>query len=207
MFPVINLNNLIAYDDTLFSGFQLPAGADVDIAIETIIAEYGEMQLVWPDWGTMQHMINAWSRKYKRNFERLWTVYNQEYNALWNKDGTVTEVRTPDLQRTVDGSNSSTASSESQSIGLNDRHAFNVGEYEPVTRDTGTGTGSTTGQTIVNNTERETGTETIARTESGNIGVTKSQEMFNDEWQLWMRTNFYNAVAKRFALDFCVMVY
>lgn len=208
MFPVITLQNLLTYDSTLFDNqFILPAGASTDIAIETIVAEYGEMQLLWPDWDTMHHMIGSWSRKYARNFERLWKVFNQEYNALWNKDGTYTEVRTPDLTRDSSGTNQSSSQSSNSVEGKSDRQAFNSAQYEPVTRDTSTGNGTSSGSATVNNIEHTTGTETVTRTESGNIGVTKSQEMLEDEFQLWMRVNFYEAVAKRFALDFCVMVY
>jgi len=70
-------------------------------------------------------------------------------------------------------------------------------------------------QTDTKNTENQSGHETINNTNSaehnghlyGNIGVTTSQKMLQDEIDVRFNNNFYDIISSQFKLEFCVMIY
>ena len=113
----------------------------------------------------------------------------------------------PDLKRQNDTTGDAQSDTSGEAQTLNDRQGFDSDDYAPVTRDKSTDKGETSSHTSGTSIETETGTETIERLEQGNIGVTRTQEMILDEWNLWTVTNFYNSVATMFARDFIVALF
>lgn len=207
MFPIITLNNLIVFDESIFDGFNDIPDIDKDVLIDTIMMYYGERQALYPDADVMKRAVVMWVKRWKTNIARLWRVNVIEYNPIWNKDGTITEVRTPDIIKQNDTNGEARSDTSGNAETINDRQGFNSDEFNPVTRDKSTDTGVSSSKTKGVSVETETGTETIVRTEGGNIGVTKTQEMIMDEWQLWSVNNFYNEVAAMFARDFVLAIF
>lgn len=86
-----------------------------------------------------------------------------------------------------------------------------------VAQESGTETTAHTGdlKTDTTNTESQTGHGTINNTNSteheghlyGNIGVTTSQKMLQDEIDVRFNNNFYDIISSQFKLEFCVMIY
>lgn len=207
MFPIITLQSLTTWNENIFNGIKTLPDIDTDVLIDTIMMNYGDRQALYPDANAMEHAVNMWAKRWMRNIARLWRVNVVEYNPIWNKDGTIKEVRTPDIIKQNDTSGEAQSDTKGEATTENDRQGFNSDEFNPVTRDKSTDKGQTASKTKGLSIETEKGTETIVRTEGGNIGVTKTQEMIKDEWDLWAVNNFYNTVAAIFAREFVVAIF
>lgn len=98
---------------------------------------------------------------------------------------------------------------------------FDVNSYSPNTRDNynqlknvGTGSEKNVRNGEDKNIEKITGTDkyytedngTITREESGNIGVTMTQEMIQRQREI-VQFNLYDYIARQFIKQFCLMVY
>lgn len=162
----------------LFDEMIIPEGMDKDIIINNILMECAELESLFPNPSFMKTAIGLWSKKEMYTWNRIWTASQIEYNPLWNKDGTYKEVR--NLQ-----SKGNTDSTEQVS-------AFNETTFQNRSKVTNNASGSDTGS--------------ITRTETGNIGVTTSQQMLREEYEV-SEMNPYSYIVDSFKSRFCLLVY
>lgn len=155
--PILTLYNLMLFNDTLFDQIQLPEGADRQLLVDRIMLDYGEMQLVYPDWSVMRYYSNSWFAAHLPNFQRLWDDYTAEYNPIHNKDAWIEESRTSSGSDTVthgerveeisneDGSSSTAASGTGtrRDIGTVSSSGNEARTGESDGRKTGSSSGST----------------------------------------------------------------
>ena len=85
--------------DDLFSGFSLPEGVDRDTAINTILMNGGEYEVIYPDPDFMKFSIHTWSDKWYHTISRWYAAISQEYDPLENYNRTEEQTRTPDLEK------------------------------------------------------------------------------------------------------------
>lgn len=231
MLPIINLNNLMEFNPTLFDGIMIPSDCDGQALIDLIMLNYGEMQFLYPDWTSAKIFINSWFRAHYTSIQNLWKDYNASYNPLYNKDAYFTEERTPDLtdtrtpdlqdERTANLTNELTHGKKSTESGSRETQykGFDSSTYQDVNKeipaavltnsgkDTVKDTGTDTYRHTGTESTTHTGTEKIVRREYGNIGVTTSTQLIQSDSEFWQIYNWYDIIAKMFACDFCVMVY
>lgn len=134
-------------------------------------------------------------------------------------DLTTTDTRTytnlTDEHTLTDLTNTQTGAVEHDVTG------YDVNSYSPNTRDNynqvknvGTGSEKNVRNGEDKNVEEITGTDkyytedngTITREESGNIGVTMTQEMIQRQREI-VQFNLYDYIARQFIKQFCIMVY
>lgn len=231
MMPIVTLQNLLEYNNALFDDIDLPYGAVKEQLVDALMFNYGEMQVLYPDWPVMQAAIRSWFRAHAQQLQHLWNDYIAEYNPVYNKDGYVEELRTPNLQYTdqreskgntgTQSSGSRTGSGTSkesgsttaayqgfQSTGFND-----VSKETPDITNTGSNSESTLGRTDSDSLgseaslRTERGSESVTRHEYGNIGVTMASQMLRDDSMFWRSFSWYSIAAKLWAVDNLVMVY
>lgn len=77
---------LYNYDPTLFDLLTLPAGASKETAVNTILLEYGEMSVVYPDPSFYKFAIGQYSATMQEPMKRYWDVLHITYNPLENYD-------------------------------------------------------------------------------------------------------------------------
>ena len=132
MLPILTLNNLYEFDDTLFDGITLPDPAiSKDLLVDCILDHFGEMAPVVPDWSMLRFSINNWFAAHSRQLARLWDAYMAEYDPVYNKDAYYEETRTPDLVNTRSSSRTSS-------------HGTNVQESRSENRTSESAAGETT---------------------------------------------------------------
>lgn len=203
MLPILTLNNLLQWDDSIFDDCTVPTGVDKDLLINQIVLDYGEMQVLRPDWSVFRFSAIQWFGAHMTQLDHLYTDYQATYNPLYNKDANYEETRTPNLQRkAVDlpgGVTTESGSTEGQAKG------FNSSSFQGVTKELPgrVVTASGRNETTIN----DTGTETITHHEYGNIGVTTSTQMLRDDVEFWRGFSFYQLAARLFAVDNLVMIY
>lgn len=94
------LNDFMQWDNTLFDNIVLPHGVDKETLISTIMLRCGLQNPLYEDYDVFKTQTEVWFQAHLWNFERAVRLINEEYNPLWNKDGTQTITR--ELNRTED---------------------------------------------------------------------------------------------------------
>ena len=135
MLPILTLQNLLQYNNTLFDDITLPDGAVRDLLVQQIVAQYGDMQPICPDWPALKYYVNSWFGAHQQQLQHLWNDYIATYNPVYNRDGYVEEIRSPNLVHTdkersdasvtgessASGTSSSTGSNSSSGTGSSTR--------------------------------------------------------------------------------------
>lgn len=187
MRSTLSILGLYNYDTDVFKNFVAPTGVDVATAIQTIIFDNAELEIMYPEPDTMQFLIGLWSNKELPVWERVYAACNAQYNPIQNYN------RTENWNQTDTGSSSTTtgATETGRVAGYNDDTFTNANQTE----DHATGTGSSSLQVYHSGNV------------SGNIGVTTSQEMLEQELELAPKLDIYQYISDSFKRRFCLMVY
>lgn len=213
-------------EDDLFKNMTIPDQIDKDTLTENIILRGGDFEVLYPDAEFFQMAIKSWSMKWYRTIDKWVTALNIDYNPLENYDRmddfTITDVGTTAKTVNETSNTSSTGHSTDVSSGTgstdteNTVSAYNSSVYEndnkshtDTTNSTsgttdlsniGSMTGNTTDNGIHDNTNHNTGRS------HGNIGVTTSQQMLQQELdvQYW---NLYDKITDLFLGEFTIPIY
>lgn len=194
--PIITLNGLLSYDDTILDSLTLPADLSSlrDAIIGEIIYECGYLETTDPDPDNMKAALIRFSAKNALRWQKLYNTTQFTYNPIWNKDGTVTETENRALTNTAKTATSGTGSNTHGVAG------YNTDTVATDNVDNSSSTGAMTGS----GTEDEDITRN--RTEQGNIGVTTTQQMIKEEREVWDFT-IVDAIVHDFKKRFCVLIY
>ncbi|MBR5835995.1 MAG: hypothetical protein IKY66_07515 [Bacteroidales bacterium] len=187
MRATLSILGLYNYDNTIFDDLTLPEELDTTTAIDSILSECAELEIIYPDPDMIKQMIALWSARELPVWERIYKAVTAEYNPLENYNRKETWADT-DIGS---ASGSSNATSTNKVVGYNDTAFTN--------HDQNTGTGSSNSSSRLES--RHNGTV------SGNIGVTTSQEMLEQELDVAPRTDIYSYIVRSFKNRFCLMVY
>ena len=82
----LSVMGLYNYSDNLFDLLTLPAGANKNDIVNSIILECAELETVYPDFGLMRDAIGLWSRTRLHEWERIYLTLTEDYNPLHNYD-------------------------------------------------------------------------------------------------------------------------
>ena len=199
---IIGLRNFLDYQENdLFQKLELPDGIDKDLAINNILLQCGEKELLYPDSGFMIEAIGMWSKKWYRTFEKWITALNIDYNPLENYDRIENwndAASTLSSESSSASANDSAQGSESQS---NDVSAFNSDSMKhdtssaAQTNNTAASSSNASGEKNENHSSEHEGRV------HGNIGVTTSQQMLQAELDV-NRFNIYDEIAIIFMREF-----
>ena len=180
--------------DGLFKYFTVPANTiDRSTLITNILLRGQEFEMLYPDPDMMDMLIPMWCSKWESTIIRWYNAFTQSYSPIdnYNRHEDYTDTRT--------GSNSGSGSGTSSDTNEHTVSAFDASTYSPKDKDTGSGTTSTQ----FSNTSSDK-LEHHAHL-YGNIGVTTTQEMINQEFDLYL-TNLYDEIANLFLREFVIPV-
>ena len=217
----ISIMGLYQYDPTIFDGLEMPRKEDLrnkeylvtgikpldkQLFIDHLCISLAEISLVYSDPDVVRYMISTWSRVNYDRFLSLWETLLYKYNPIWNKDGVILETR--DLTFTDDEDTTGHVHSTGTSDGTVDDNVtgYDSNTYSPNTQTVqDIDTSSTADHSGTRDLlRRDTGT--IERKETGNIGVTTTQEMLKAQRDI-VDFNIYDYMTNEFKREFCVMVY
>lgn len=206
----------------VFDEMVLPVGIDRDVLVMSILAECAELEVLYPEPATMGTVIGLWSAAELPIWRKLYETTQFDYNPIWNKDGTVTETESRDHVSRDAGSENETFRSEgSSSRSQNDAatqtgqvSAFDATDFQ--NRDKTSTSADSTEHVVADNenrTDRSSNRETVdgdsrtyERRETGNIGVTTTQQMIKEEREV-DQFNIYDYIVQSFKRRFCLLVY
>ena len=168
------------------------------------------MCLAYPDAEFMRKAIGTWSRSHIHEWQRLFDTLFYKYNPLWNKDGKTAENGLDTNNQSVQEYSAGTGSYNSKGTGYT--HGYDGGTVhtddgltwshaeKAVDQNSSTSSGNRT------NTTTGTLNRAITRSETGNIGVTMSQELIAKEREIAM-FSIDEYIADAFKKQFCLMLW
>lgn len=203
----LSILGLYNYDDTIFSGLQVPALLSRNILIDYIIMECADLELLYPAFDIMKKLLSSWSIARLHSWEKLLETTQQNYNMIHNYDR---------YEEWTDAGNRQNAVNSEQTqvgyVGVNNtvqtsKPGYNVSAGNVVTENIHTN-GATNSNTSNqgNGTENENTSGTHSGHTYGNIGVTTAAQMLTGERELY-KWDVYAAITQEFKNRFCVLVY
>lgn len=204
----MNLQNQLDYLPSMLDGVTLPSDdLDVDLLKSVIMERCGLLTPLYSEPETMKQVINIWFRSHQWNIAHIIDLVKTAYNPLENYD------RREDLTRGKEDTRNRTQNySEEGSVITNQETertvaAFNTSEYSPA--DKTVSDGRTTTETGGNTSGTEAGSENEHAVNyiHGNIGVTTTQAMFQEELALLGGFNAYQYIAEMFSRDLMLSIW
>lgn len=178
----LTIIGLYNYDEHIFDDLAIPAAINRETLIMGIMETCGNLETFLPDPAIMRKALKYWSRRELAVWSALQETNEYDYNPIWNKDGTFYEKETRDLKGTGKTGTVNAVSAYDQSGFTNQAR----GDVDAATSDTGT---------VI----RE-------RTERGNIGLTSTQQLIQEQREV-VKFNLYDLIIDEFKQRFCVLVY
>lgn len=217
-------------DDVYLPGVAL----DTDALITELVSELSEFEFIYPNIYVAKKIITAWSNVNAGRWQSLYNTLFFKYNPIWNKDGTIsrTETETRNLNSTDTGTvtnngngtetrdlteeetPNTTETRTGQVAGYNTETFVNseknTAEFKGTIKKTNGGSINNSATATTENNLTKTDTGTITRTytdrETGNIGVTETQKMIEDQRNI-VEFNLYSVIINDFKSRFCILVY
>ena len=205
--PRLTLIGLYKYNPAVFANLTLPAAIDEEIFIDSLLLEYGECPLIYPDYDFMKLAIGAWCRKWYANFEKIATALSASYNPIHNYDKTETWTENETNENSRELSNSTDTTYSEDSTGENVVSAYNESTYQPDNKNINDVDGTTNIDTSIEESENKERENTRTGRVYGNIGVTESSAMVKNELDLRTNNNLYHILSEMFYREFCLYVF
>lgn len=187
MRATMSILGLYNYDNTIFDEMLLPNDVDSSIVVDSILSECAELEIIYPVPKIMKEMIALWSARNVPVWERIYNAVTEQYNPLENYN------RQEDWNQTDTGSSSASGSNTDTGkvTGYNSGDWANQNQTESYASNSGSSSLQTYHTSNIH----------------GNIGVTTSQEMLEQELSVAPKTDIYDYIVKSFKNRFCLMVY
>lgn len=179
----LSILGLYNYDESIFDDMVLPEEVERETLKTELLLQLAELEIVYANPSIVKLAIKAWSASRLHEWNRIYTALTYDYNALFNKEGSVTERITSNAEGSTSGSNIHSVS------------AYNANTFQNAEQDAQTAQSSSTGQ------------QTRTTTEAGNIGVTMSQDMLRAEVAVRSEYDMVHIIIDEFKRRFCIMVY
>lgn len=194
----------------IFDDIALPDGVDKDLLINSIITELAEMDLLYSNPIVLKPLISVWSQKELWNWEKLYKTTTFDYDPIVNYDRMETETTNNERTNTASGTQDNTTTNDLTAASENIHKVAGYDSANMVTSESDSGTIDNTG-TVTNNmitSSTNNGTDNGSRTLKikGNIGVTTTQQMIEEERKV-SKFNIYDYIVKSFKRRFCIMLY
>lgn len=188
-----------ARDKNFFDKLTFPEGIDHDIAVTNILHEAGDYEVLYNDLDLMCNACELFSAKWQRTFEKWLAVMQIDYEPLENYNRL---EHWSDSESTSESTSTSTSDETSNSATTdNDISAFNANTLQ---NDTSAATTAETAGHALNQSkhDRLNYFDHEGRVH-GNIGVTTTQAMYLEEWEL-AKLNIYNEIYILFARELLI---
>lgn len=172
---LLSVVTMLKYDSTLFDGVDFPPGIDKEAAINAILLQNAELELIYSSLEPLRVALEVWSKSRAWTWQRYAKILASDYDPIEN------------YNRVEESSTQLTASNNSKTKSA----VYN--QDAMVDTASGESTGSNNGSTSSHI--------------HGNIGVTTTQKMLEEEIDITDRVDIYGFIAADFRRRFCVLVY
>lgn len=198
----LSLLGLYQYDNTIFNELVLPDGMDKQLYINNLLLETAEMEVLFSNPATMRSVIGIWSSAHLDSWAKMWNTTKLEYNPIENydrmEDWTDNNQTNSKVQSKDVGTGKNHSTDISKAAGFDSGNLVTSGQNDNDSNNESTQIGNSEG----NSNEELKHTGRI----HGNIGVTTSQQMIEEERRVadW---NMYEYLIDKFKQQFLLLVY
>lgn len=200
----LTTNDLYAFDSTILDSINLaPITEDIKA---TLLMDCKTFHTVFGNPKVAKYCIGIWWKDNEYNFRRIYETETADYNPIWNKDGKVTYGYTKKNTGTVSNKNNGADTTTNNSTDTKSTVGYNVAEAKKAeVNEThgGTKIAYDSGQMRTDDT---TETWTDERIEQGNIGLTSSQQLMIEEYNI-RKVNVITRIVASYKKAFCVGLY
>lgn len=204
MQPLISILSLWLADNTIFENMHIPEElyTNKQQIIDMILAECGELNVVYSSPAFCKGMIECWSALNMPTWQRMIKAYKVEYNPATNYSRHETEDEiTNDTKETGVTQKATSKSTDTSKLYKN---AFNSGAQAQA--NTNESNATITNDNTTTGSENDQGTRKLERNITGASGAEKIQELIKAEFDV-ARLNVANIIVEDFKNKFCITVY
>lgn len=202
----ISILGLYEYDNTIFDGLKLPEGVDKETLITNLVTELSCFEILYPNPDFLKRLIPVWSDKEFPVWNKLYETTLLKYDPLSNYDRTEEWEDVGDNSATNNGTTKNIGSSSGSGSNKNSVAGFNSSELVESEKAENSGQSNSSSDTTISGTSTEKLKSTHRGRVSGNIGVTTSQQMLEEERRVAL-FNLYDRIIESFKMRFCILVY
>lgn len=211
------LKNILNLD--LFDDCTVPAGLDIERVKGSIIMRCGLLTPLFSEPTVQRMATQQFFSENQWNFNHLVKILSADYSPIENvfEDRTETELigknHSDSGNFSKSGNNSTATVTETTTATERKISAENVSSYSPDNQETGTRTGTETETETLSQsgTDSRSGNSSENRSTSmhrnGNIGITSSQQLINEEIDLINRLNPYRFIADLYEKELMIGLY
>ena len=200
---ILSIMALYDYDNTIFDTMYTPVGVNKQTLINDIMLETAELECVYPTPVFLKTAIGLWSSVQAMTWDRVYRASQAEYNPIENYDRNETETITG--AESHSGTDTTTISGTGSGSDSTSVAGFDSSTMVP--RDSNTFSNTNSVSEAMAHGERIDDTHTRTSRIHGNIGVTTSQQMLEQEMQIAGKLNIYNYIVNEFKQRFCIAIY
>lgn len=195
-----NFLSTLEWQENFWDDIVLPPGLNEnrELVIDAITDRCVELRPYYSQPSLFKRMSDTWFKKQYENLAHIWDVLHMEYNPIENYDRTETKKRDYADNRENEGS----STGNSLSSGESKISAYNESTYQPDSSQAN----STNSTATSKDKGKTTGNETENNRIHGNIGVTTTQQMINQELEL-RKINIYEMIAELYESEFFIRCY
>lgn len=186
------------YDNTIFDSIILPEGLDKDTVINMILVNCAEQSMVYTDPAFFKKMLPIWCKTKIKGWEKLYKTTVVEYNPIENYNRTEEWTDTGKTNANSEVYSKSTVGG----TGTEQVQGFDSASFVDRNKTTSSSDSSTSG----NSNQTENSTNTRKGVAKGNIGVTTTQQMLEEERRI-AKFDIYSQIVADFKRFFCIMIY
>lgn len=213
MFNLASICNLYGYEE-VFKDIEINDALDKELVINTILDTCAMYEPIYPEIEILNMKIKVFFKKHQMQFDKLTYLYSlrykTDYNPIWNKDGSKTHTekssRTKDntLKNAIDDTITTNNSNNDTVEEINQVSAYDSEIFSNDSKTTTTDKKQENGTEKTNRNENSNGNEKEEiilenkDVEQGNIGVTTTATMINEEIELQKKFNVYEVIAAMF---------
>lgn len=203
------LKNILNLD--LFDDCSVPAGLDIERVKGSIIMRCGLLTPLFSEPTVQRMATQQFFSENQWNFNHLVKILSADYSPIENVFEDRTETESIGKNHSDSGNFSKSGNSTMATVAETERKisAENVNSYSPDNQETETetetGTSSQSGTDSRSGNSSENRSTTMHR--NGNIGVTSSQQLINEEIDLIDRLNPYRFIADLYEKELMIGLY
>ena len=195
----------------MFGELTLPASVNKPDFITRLLIESGEQEVTITHPAVLKTAIGAWSRSKMPAWDKILNIQSLEYNPIWNVDGETTHTgsRSDSRDYTRNRGETEEKSGETAETTTAQIAADNSEAWSNDTKSTTDGSYTENRELTEQITDGETGSGSDNWTEkrTGNIGVTTTQKMMNEEKEFWENWDPVGYLIREFTREFCLLVF
>lgn len=195
---MVTLFNLLTRNPETMNDLPLPDGIDPGILMDTIISQYGELDVVYQNPKVFHYYQGIWFRRKYNIFQKMVETTLYEYDPIENYN------RMEDYWENNDDYNVNNANSHTTSDdgSLSEVSPYNAENFLNESKVTGNSESNRTDEITDTNERKKKG----GIHAHGNIGVTTTQQMIEQERNVILY-DVYDQISKMWAKEFVVQIW